>query len=82
MNTTLQMVLVCCSEPLGWCIHPPPVASLTAHIYSLVLALGQLRLSPNLGVALSHRQTEAGYRRPAPLPQGRMNFMVRFLLVT
>lgn len=35
---------------------------------------------PHTRAALTHRHAEVGYRRPAPLPQGRMNFVVRFLL--
>lgn len=68
MCKMLQMVLVCCSQPLGGCIHPPAIAGLTAPTYNLVqrLANGQLRSSQNLRAALTHRRTEAGSGRPAP----------------
>lgn len=71
----LQMVLVCCSQPLGGCIHPPAIAGLTAPTYNLVqrLASGQLRSSQNLRAALTHSGLKQDLEDQLPLHQGRLN---------
>lgn len=82
----LPMLLVCCSEPLAWCLRRPSCCRPSSYLQPCAKAchwaigVASKFTSPTLGQSSVTDWLTWGRKRPAPLPQGRTNSVVWFML--